>query len=384
LTQANTDCYSTGCHITDYTNATTPVNHIAAAFPTSTAECSSCHDTVAWTDGQFTHTANFPLQNSHQLVPTGKATCEGCHNGNYTNLTVAPTDCWYGGNGCHANDYKGTTNPNHVTTAQTDTAFQGQNCSTCHTTTAWNTATFDHSTTGFPLTGAHQMASAGGKVTTCDQCHNGNYNLPAADAACSFCHTTDFNNATTPVNHITTGFPIAQCATCHDTIDWTHGKFDHSTTGWALTGYHLTTATCDQCHGSGTTANYNLTAANTVCYGCHTTDWNNTASGGGLVPNHPAAPTIFGPPVTCDTCHTTTAWTGATFNHTWFPIPHHSSVCADCHQVSTTYSSFSCINCHTDAGAHGPGMSHPNVCSPSPSCWYQPTTCYNCHKNGGG
>ena len=73
-----------------------------------------------------------------------------------------------------------------------------------------------------------------------------------------------------------------------------------------------------------------------------------------------------------------------TFNHTWFPIPHHGSVCADCHQVSTDYTQFTCINCHTVSTAHRPGMSHPNVCSPSPSCWYQPTTCYNCHNSGGG
>ena len=67
-------------------------------------------------------------------------------------------------------------------------------------------------------------------------------------------------------------------------------------------------------------------------------------------------------------------------NHTLFPIPHHGSVCADCHQVSTDYTQFTCINCHTVTTAHRPGMLHPNVCSPSPSCWYQATTCYNCHK----
>ncbi len=132
---------------------------------------------------------------------------------------------------------------------------------------------------------------------------------------------------------------------------------------------------CTQCHVGG---NYTLTAANTACYGCHTADWNSTQTLGGSVPNHVAA----GYPTTCDTCHTTTSWLGATFNHTYFPIPHHGSVCNDCHQVSTNYASFTCINCHTNNyhtqsrtnGQHG-GVN---------GYTYGPTTCYNCHKNGGG
>jgi hypothetical protein len=164
------------------------------------------------------------------------------------------------------------------------------------------------------------------------------------------------------------------CSTCHDTIAWSDGTFSHASTGWALTGAHLTTA-CNLCHTSN---NYSLNSSNTMCYGCHQADWNSTQTLGGSVPNHIAA----GYPTTCDTCHTTTAWTGATFNHTWFPIPHHGSVCADCHQVSTDYSSFTCINCHTDNyhtqsrtdGQHG-GVN---------GYTYGPETCYNCHKNGGG
>ena len=65
-------------------------------------------------------------------------------------------------------------------------------------------------------------------------------------------------------------------------------------------------------------------------------------------PNHVTS----GFPTTCATCHNTTTWAGATFNHTWFPIYSgtHANVwttCADCHLDASNYNSFSCTNCHT-------------------------------------
>ncbi|HEY2457644.1 MAG TPA: multiheme c-type cytochrome, partial [Candidatus Acidoferrum sp.] len=364
LTSANTACY--GCHTTDWNSTQTlggnVPNHVTAGFPT--AQCSTCHDTVAWVDGKFDHsTTGFTLTGAH--VTTA---CALCHvNGNYS-LTSANTACY----GCHTTDWNSTQTlggnvPNHVTAG-----FPTAQCATCHDTVAWVDGKFDHSTTGFTLTGAHV-------TTACALCHvNGNYGLTSANTACYGCHTTDWNSTQTlggnVPNHVTAGFPTAQCSTCHDTVAWVDGKFDHSTTGWALTGAHTTTA-CALCHVNG---NYTLTSANTACYGCHTADWNSTQTLGGSVPNHVAA----GYPTTCDTCHTTTAWTGATFNHTYFPIPHHGSVCSDCHQVSTDYSSFTCINCHTQT-AHQQSQTN-NEHNGVGGYSYGPTTCYNCHKNGGG
>ncbi len=37
-------------------------------------------------------------------------------------------------------------------------------CTDCHTTTGWDTHTFDHATVAFPLTGRHQRVG-------CPQCH---------------------------------------------------------------------------------------------------------------------------------------------------------------------------------------------------------------------
>jgi len=377
FTVANTDCY--GCHQTAWQSTTTMggvvPNHVAAGFPTS--QCSTCHTTTTWTS-TFNHaTTGFPLTNSHQMAPAGKsATCAACHiNNNYT-LTIAPTDC--GNSGCHLTTWQQTNNPTHVSAG---TPFAAANCSTCHNTITWNTAIFDHSTTGWALTGSHQLAPAG-KVVACADCHKANnYTFTVANTDCYGCHQTAWLSTQTLgaaiPNHITSGFPTSQCSTCHDTVLWSTGKFDHSTTGWPLQGAHTTTP-CASCHMGANP--FGLTAANTDCYGCHQAAWLSTQTLGGQVPNHIAAKFS----TTCLSCHTTwvtTGWLGATLSaaqHTWFRIPHHGSVCSDCHQVSTDYAQFTCIMCHTVPTAHRPGMSHPNV---NGGNWYGPTICWNCHKN---
>jgi len=374
LTIQPTDCGNSSCHLTQWNSTQTlggtVPNHITAGFPIT--QCSTCHDTTSWANSTFDHsTTGFPLTNSHQLAPAGKVTgCAQCHVNNNYALTIAPTDC--GNAGCHLTTWQGTNNPTHSTAG---TAFAAANCATCHDTITWTDNTFNHSVTGFTLTGAHVSPTP----APCVSCHvNNNYNLTIAPTDCgnSSCHLTQWNSTQTlggvVPNHVAMGYPMSMCTTCHDTVNWADGTFNHASTGWALTGYHLTSTACALCHVGN---NYSLTSANTACYGCHLTDWNSTQTLGGSVPNHITA----NYPTTCDTCHTTTSWLGATFNHTWFRIPHNGSVCNDCHQVSTDYTQFTCINCHTSLSAHRPGMSHPNVCSPSPACWYGPTTCYNCH-----
>jgi len=316
------------------------------------------------------------LTNSHQMAPAGKAaTCASCHiNNNYT-LTIAPTDC--GNSGCHLTTWQTTNNPKHPAAG---TAFAAANCSTCHNTITWTTAIFDHSTTGWALTGSHQYAPAG-KIVACTDCHVGNnYTFTVANTDCYGCHQVAWQSTTTlggaVPNHITSGFPTSQCALCHDTLLWADGKFDHSTTGWPLQGAHVTTP-CSSCHLGANP--FGLTSASTDCYGCHKAAWLSTQTLGGAVPNHVAA--LY--PTTCLTCHitwVTTGWLGATFNHTWFRIPHNGSVCSDCHLVSTDYSTFSCINCHTRPNAHNKGSTdndHRGV----GGYVYGATTCYTCHKN---
>jgi len=379
----STDCM--GCHLAAWQSTPTfggnVPDHIKVGFPSTASACATCHPITKWADGKFDHNAfGFPLTNSHALVANGGkvASCASCHIGNNYSLNVAPTNC--GNAGCHLTTWQTTNNPAHP---KAGAPFAAANCSTCHNTITWNTAIFNHGATGWALTGSHQMAPAG-KVVACADCHVGNnYTFTAVNTDCYGCHmaawqSTAMLGGNVP-NHITAGFPNSQCATCHDTLLWADGKFDHSATGWPLQGAHVTTP-CASCH-MGANA-FALTSANTDCYGCHQAAWLSTQTLGGQVPNHIAAQFS----TSCVTCHTTwvtTGWLGATLsaaNHTWFRIPHNGSVCSDCHLVSTDYSTFSCINCHTRANAHNKGTTDGQHRG-NGNYVYTATSCYNCHKN---
>jgi hypothetical protein len=396
------------CHLKDYQGTTNP-NHLAAGIPQT---CDMCHTTSGWQPASFDHSKTaFPLTGAHVNVQCGL-----CHvNGNYNLNSTACVSC-------HMKDYQGTTNPNHAATGIP------QQCEVCHSTSGWQPATFDHSKTGFPLTGAHVSVQ-------CAQCHtNGNYNLGAT--ACVGCHLKDYQGTTNP-NHVSAGLP-QQCEMCHSTSNWTSASFDHSTTGWPLTGAH-TALQCSQCHANG---NYKLT--NTACVACHLTDFQNTNN-----PNHASAgfpqqcdvchnttawmPATFnhnntsfpltgahtavpcanchvnnnyttvptdcyschkadysgannpnhvsaGFPTTCAVCHSTTNWLGATFNHTWFNTNHGNAngVCATCHTNSNDYSVFQCTGCH--GGGNPNNFHHPNV----GGYVYNSVNCYQCHRSGNG
>ncbi len=332
-----TDCY--GCHKTDYTNTNNP-GHVAAGFPTT---CLTCHTTTSWSGTSFNHaTTGFTLTGAHVSVP-----CQSCHINN--NYALKDPTC----KACHIPDYNGTTNPNHVQAGFPLT------CDTCHSTTTWGGATFNHATTGFALTGAHVSVP-------CQSCHiNNNYALK--DPTCKACHIPDYNGTTSP-NHVQAGFPLT-CDTCHSTSSWAGASFDHSKTIFPLLGAHLSVP-CASCH-----VNNNFTTVPTACYSCHKVDYQNTANlGSAGVPNH----VTLNYPQTCLSCHNMNNWLNATFNHTFFKLPHHTAQCTDCHINSSNYVIFSCTqNCHPKASTD---PHHQGVRGYS----YGPTTCYNCHKGGGG
>src|SRR5207253_2986400 len=169
------------CHRADF-QKTTPPKHVTSQFPQNGQ---MCHTFDSWIGATFNHAgppANFPLTGAHATIA-----CATCHINNNYNLTTPPNAC--GNSGCHLTTWQQTTNPKH---SAAPTVFPVANCSTCHITTTWTTATFDHSTTHFPLTNSHQLAPAG-KVTACTDCHkNNNYNLTTPPNACgnSGCHLT--------------------------------------------------------------------------------------------------------------------------------------------------------------------------------------------------
>ena len=333
-----TTCVS--CHLKDFQGTTNP-NHVQAGFAQT---CEVCHNTTAWQPAQFDHSKSaFPLTGLHTVPPRQ---CTDCHINNNYNITN--TACV----SCHLTDYQGTTNPNHVA------SNFPQTCQQCHGTSSWLGASFDHSITGFPLTGLHIVPPR-----QCTDCHvNNNYNITTT--ACVSCHLTDYNGATNP-NHVTSNFPQT-CEQCQRTSSWLGATFDHSITGFPLTGLHtVPPRLCTDCHVNN---NYKITT--TACVSCHLTDYN-----GATNPNHVTA----GFPQTCEQCHSTSSWLGATFDHslTGFPLTGSHLVpprqCTDCH-VNNNYklTNTSCISCHqTDYNNAKSPIDHIAVGFP--------TTCELCH-----
>ena len=153
------------------------------------------------------------------------------------------------------------------------------------TSISWTGATFNHASTGFALTNSHTTVA-------CNLCHiSNNYALTIAPTDCgnSGCHlNTNYGGGwqgTIAPPHSAAGplFAVANCANCHTTVTFTTATFDHSTTGFALTGMHVspTPTPCASCHVSN-----NYTLNSTACYGCHLAAWHSTTTLGGTVPNH--------------------------------------------------------------------------------------------------
>jgi decaheme cytochrome c component MtrC/MtrF-like protein len=328
----SSQCYS--CHAKDYQQSTSP-SHAATGFPTT---CEQCHGMDNWLGAKFDHGAvtGFALMGAHATLQ-----CSQCHIGGRYKGT--PAQCV----GCHMPDFQKTTNPSHVKLSLPQT------CQSCHNTSTWIPATFDHSLVGFPLTGAHATLQ-------CAQCHtNGNYNLTTTD--CASCHLKDYQGTTNP-NHAQSGIPTT-CATCHNTTSWANASFNHATTGFPLTGLHtVPPRQCADCHVNN---NYNLT--NTACVSCHLKDYQGTTD-----PNHVMA--NF--PQTCQQCHNTASWGGATFNHatTGFALTgaHTTLQCSLCH-VNGNYNltSGACATCHMKDYQ---GTTDPNHVQAG-----FPTTCDSCH-----
>ncbi len=324
-------CYS--CHQVQFTGATTPVPH--TGFPT---DCSTCHTTnPGWAPSTFNHqTSSFPLVGAHLTLA-----CAQCHvNNNYISLA---TTCY----GCHQTQFTTANAPPH-------TGFS-TDCTTCHTNTAWQPATFNHANTPFPLTGAHLT------VTPCTQCHVNNV-YAGLPVTCYSCHQAQFTGATAPVPHA--GFPT-DCSTCHTTnAGWTPSTFNHQTSSFPLTGAHAAVA-CTQCH-----VNNNYTTLATTCYGCHQKDFTSAN-----------APPHTGFSTDCTTCHTNTAWQPATFNHANTPFPltggHTSVACAQCH-VNNVYVGLThdCYTCHT--------TTFTSATTPVPHTGFPAANCATCHTTNPG
>ncbi|MBK7670165.1 MAG: hypothetical protein IPJ24_02070 [bacterium] len=323
-----TDCYA--CHQPDYDASANPP-HATAGLGTT---CVSCHGTSDWRPSTYDHAlapANYPLQGGHRGVD-----CASCHTAGYV---ATSTDCY----ACHRPDYEAAADPNHVAGGfPTD-------CTACHAVTTWNDSNFDHARTAFPLTGAHATQS-------CLECHAGGYTGTPTD--CFACHQTNYAATTNP-NHATANIPTT-CVVCHSTTAWTPAQFDHGTTSFPLTGAHRN-ATCEACHATG------YTGTPSDCYACHQADYT-----GATDPNHVAS----GYPTACVSCHSTTAWEPAQFDHntTAFPLTgaHRNATCAECHGAGYAGTPTDCYACHQ--------ADYTQTNDPSHTAASFPTTCVTCHS----
>ncbi len=250
-------------------------------------------------------------------------------------------------------------------------------CIACHTTDAWRVKgaavrgqKFDHSKTGFPLTGAHI-------TTPCVDCHTATQTLKRA---CVSCHE-DFHR----------GRLSQSCDNCHSAAGWrvTRPLEIHRFTRFPLTGMHVL-ADCSECHRRASEQRW--TDAPIACFACHEKEYRRP----GIFPIHAGSPTSAPLPRDCSLCHRALAWVPAIpvvassvangsapltapRNHDLrFPISfgaHRSAACADCHSSMAAPRAVRCIGCH----AHDPSVvtrQHRRpVATDGPAC-------LNCHLAG--
>jgi predicted CXXCH cytochrome family protein len=444
-----TNC--TSCHIISASgNGFTPPksNHIST---TGYSQCSSCHTTTAWTPTAFSHSGVTSASNcttchngtaatgrptsgtnAHTVTPMTSTTCGSCHTigtawipatMNHSGATACTT--------CHT--YTG----NAWTPAKTSHLSTSSQCSSCHLTSAWLPATFDHAANGVtaasnctqagchdtanhatpragvPNTGVNAHLYAPMTSTACATCHTiggvwgpGTRMNHTGAVSCSSCHSKT-GNAWTVIStggfvHVAT---TSECSSCHGTTSWLGATFRHdgvtSATNCAQSGCHNTpnkavpgaglpttgakahlvapmnSTTCGSCHAIGTAwtpATMNHVGL-TSCTSCHVT------SGNGFTPaklNH-ISTTGY---AQCSSCHTTTAWTPTSFKHSNMTA---ATDCTTCHNgtsatgrpanhATAPMTAKTCASCHTIGTAWLPfTMNHTGA-----------TLCASCHATPAG
>ncbi len=340
-----TECI--GCHQSNY-DATTNPDHKQLNFST---DCTQCHTQDAWQPATFDHDAKFfPIYSGKHNNQWNQ--CSDCHTDPNDYAKFSCIDC-------HEHE-KTKTDEDH--NGVQGYIYASSQCYACHPDGS-KEGSFNHATSNFPLTGAHQAVD-------CTQCHTNGYSGTPTD--CVACHQQDYNSAANP-NHLSLNVP-QDCQQCHTTDPgWSPAKFTIHDNFYVIQGAHVKIKDqCSDCHTSG-----DYSKAPTECVGCHQKDYDNTNN-----PPHAAS----GFPVDCTQCHSQDAWQPATFDHDglYFPIysgKHNNqwNQCSDCHTDPNDYSVFSCIDCHEHDKA-STDSKHSGVTN----YVYKSTACYDCHPTGGG
>ena len=206
-------------------------------------------------------------------------------------------------------------------------------CEVCHSAATWTRVTFDHSHTGFPLTGRHLGVE-------CIACHVSQDFKAPLPVSCNACH-----------RDVHEGELGTRCASCHDSGSW-KSRFTadtHRRTNFPLTGRHAVMA-CEECHLD--TRDRSFVRAALECVACHRLDYARAAI---TSIDHAAAG--FG--TSCRDCHSASTFRGARFaaHDACFqlaPGPHSGIRCLECHTSqprgivtsSCSTNTASCTRCH--------------------------------------
>lgn len=280
------------------------------------SDCLTCHTIDAWSplavELIFRHEdTGFRLDGGHS-----EPTCLECHGSLvFFQVGTACADC-------HEDAHSGEL---------------GFVCEICHAPAGWDDprSFFDaHNRTLFPLFAPHAPLD-------CAACHRqtgDRWQYAGTPTECDDCHINDFRSALNP-NHVTGGFSTL-CTECHSATSPTWqsasfggGNFVHPAT-FPLVGGHAL-SDCQACHADG------FAGTSTNCDSCHLNDFNAATN-----PDHREA----GFPLSCETCHSTTAWIPGAFNHdlTAFPLrgQHVSLECESCHADGYIGTPRNCVGCH--------------------------------------
>jgi len=300
-------------------------------------DCSMCHSPDGWAPAviskRFEHQrSGFALDGAH-----GTASCRACHLSLEFNRVESTCVS------CHLDVHQGEF---------------GVDCAGCHTTSQFVDRFEDvrsHSLTRFPLSGAHTTLD-------CAACHpiraEGESRFVNTPMECQACHLDAYLSTTDP-DHAALEFD-RDCEQCHETAAWAgirFDRFDHNRTGFSLSGAH-SSLDCTQCH-----ADDRFTGTPADCYSCHQQHFETATR-----PNHASA----GFSTQCQECHTSQAWSPASFDHSAFPLSggHGGVTCQECH-ISSNYETVSsdCISCHPADYQDAPAHLESNF----------PLTCEECH-----
>ncbi len=295
--------------------------------------CTECHTQAAWRPAPgFDHAkTRWPLTGRHAAV-----SCEKCHTTRRPDpanaaasyrvfRAVAGRDC----SSCHEDTHKGRF---------------GANCSSCHNTVAWKgtgvlRAGFDHSRTGYPLTGRHASLA-------CDRCHVPGKPMRLPHEACTACHKDPHPGPAARTAE------AGRCERCHDVNGFKPARFspeDHARTAYPLTGAHLAIA-CDACHRPSVASHAAappLRFASTRCADCH-----RDPHRGGL--------SRFVARSGCEGCHRVESWRSVSFDHAQTRYP-----------LAGSHAKVSCAGCHRRAESSGTVLAFAGL----------PTACERCHRD---